>query len=80
MGMGKSLTTLVFIGKTLSDAHQWVTRNNALPKGSLPGTPCRATLIVVPQQCRIRITFLRDITICLLATVLINVWKGEVDG
>ncbi|KAJ5405768.1 helicase [Penicillium sp. CMV-2018d] len=51
MGMGKSLTTLVLIGKTTRDAHQWAAHSDTLPKSSLAGKPCRATLLIVPQQC-----------------------------
>ncbi|KUM63746.1 hypothetical protein ACN42_g3353 [Penicillium freii] len=51
MGMGKSLTTLVLIGKTTRDAHQWAAYSDTLPTSSLAGKPCRATLLIVPQQC-----------------------------
>lgn len=51
MGMGKSLTTLVLIGKTTRDARQWAAHSDTLPKSALAGKPCRATLLIVPQQC-----------------------------
>ncbi|CAI7571851.1 unnamed protein product [Penicillium bialowiezense] len=51
MGMGKSLTTLVLIRNTAGAARGWAAQSSTLPKTSLAGTPCRATLIVVPQQC-----------------------------
>ncbi|KAJ6086757.1 helicase [Penicillium canescens] len=35
MGMGKSLTTLVLIGKTTRDARQWAAHSDTLPKSSL---------------------------------------------
>jgi hypothetical protein len=49
MGMGKSLTTLVLISKTMPDARLWVEHQNHLrgDTGTLAEKPCRATLVVV---------------------------------
>ncbi|KAL2808194.1 SNF2 family N-terminal domain-containing protein [Aspergillus granulosus] len=43
-GMGKSLTTLVLIGKTMPDAKEWVSHQNHLQGVTLVEKPCRATL------------------------------------
>jgi SNF2 family DNA or RNA helicase len=53
MGMGKSLTTLMLVGKTTKDARQWAAHSSTLPETSLAGKPCRATLLIVPQQCTV---------------------------
>lgn len=50
MGMGKSLTTLVLMAKTLREARQWVEGVKALPGASLAETPTRATLVIVPSR------------------------------
>ncbi|OOO13417.1 SNF2-related protein [Aspergillus oryzae] len=50
MGMGKSLTTLVLMAKTLQEARQWVEHAKALPGASLAETPTRATLVIVPSR------------------------------
>ncbi|KAE8323577.1 SNF2 family N-terminal domain-containing protein [Aspergillus sergii] len=50
MGMGKSLTTLVLMAKTLREARQWVEDAKALPGASLAETPTRATLVIVPSR------------------------------
>ncbi|KAJ0423898.1 SNF2 family N-terminal domain-containing protein [Aspergillus carlsbadensis] len=64
MGMGKSLTTLVLIGKTMPDAQLWVQHQNHLQGDTAGATlaekPCRATLVVVPSR------------------VLINTWEREI--
>ncbi|KAL2798852.1 SNF2 family N-terminal domain-containing protein [Aspergillus keveii] len=62
MGMGKSLTTLVLISKTMPDARLWVEHQNHLrgDTGTLAEKPCRATLVVVPSR------------------VLINTWEREI--
>lgn len=49
MGMGKSLTTLALIAKTLKDGHQWV-QEQKVPEGDiLVKRPHRATLVIVPS-------------------------------
>jgi hypothetical protein len=50
MGMGKTLTILALIGKTMGDASQWVERKKHLQDSSLAETPCRATLVIVPSH------------------------------
>ncbi|KAE8382709.1 P-loop containing nucleoside triphosphate hydrolase protein [Aspergillus bertholletiae] len=50
MGMGKSLTTLVLIAKTLREAGQWVEDTKSLSGTSLAEMPTRATLVVVPSH------------------------------
>lgn len=50
--MGKSLTTLVLIGKTMREARQWVEEEKALPDAALSEKPCRATLVIVPSRGR----------------------------
>ncbi|KAL2837867.1 SNF2 family N-terminal domain-containing protein [Aspergillus pseudodeflectus] len=60
MGMGKSLTTLVLIGKTMPDAHQWVQHQNHLQGVTLAEKPCRATLVVVPSRVLIN-TWIKEI-------------------
>ncbi|KAF5860074.1 hypothetical protein ETB97_002035 [Aspergillus alliaceus] len=50
MGMGKSLTTLVVIAKTLKDARQWADNKKAFPGASLAETPTRETLVIVPSR------------------------------
>ncbi|KAL4944056.1 hypothetical protein BDV06DRAFT_233907 [Aspergillus oleicola] len=50
MGMGKSLTMLVLVGKTLREAHVWAEQMKRLPDAALAETPCRATLVIVPSR------------------------------
>ncbi|KAI9376650.1 SNF2 family N-terminal domain-containing protein [Aspergillus egyptiacus] len=50
MGMGKSLTTLVLVGKTLGEAYQWAEERRRLLNSSFSETPCRATLVIVPSR------------------------------
>lgn len=52
MGMGKSLTMLVLIRKTMRDARQWAEEEKALPDAALSERPCRATLVIVPSRGR----------------------------
>lgn len=51
MGMGKSLITLVLVVKTAKDAREWEARSRISPSIHLVEKPCRATLVVVHQQC-----------------------------
>ncbi|KAL4918898.1 SNF2 family N-terminal domain-containing protein [Aspergillus aurantiobrunneus] len=60
MGMGKSLTMLVLIGKTIKEARQWVEYRKGLPDAALAETPCQATLVVVPSRVLIN-TWMREI-------------------
>jgi hypothetical protein len=47
--MGKSLTTLALIGKTLMDGRKWV-EGQEVSQGGIPAKqPTRATLVVVPS-------------------------------
>lgn len=50
MGMGKSLTTLVLIEKTLSDALKWAEENKTQSNDILAKRYCRATLVIVPSH------------------------------
>ncbi|KAL3477940.1 SNF2 family N-terminal domain-containing protein [Aspergillus californicus] len=60
MGMGKSLTTLVLIGKTMRDARHWVDYRKRSQDAALAETPCRATLVIVPSRVLIN-TWVREI-------------------
>jgi hypothetical protein len=77
MGMGKSLTTLVLIGKTMPDAHQWVQHQNHLQGVTLAEKPCRATLVVVPSRGKRNTSKYR---VRANLVVLINTWIKEIDG
>ncbi|EED22940.1 helicase, putative [Talaromyces stipitatus ATCC 10500] len=50
MGMGKSLTTLVLIEKTLDDARQWAEVQKTHPEDTMAKRRCRATLVIVPSD------------------------------
>jgi SNF2 family DNA or RNA helicase len=50
MGMGKSLTTLVLIEKTLSDALQWAEERKTQSDDMMVKQHCRATLVIVPSH------------------------------
>jgi SWI/SNF-related matrix-associated actin-dependent regulator of chromatin subfamily A3 len=50
MGMGKSLTTLVLIEKTLSDALKWAEECKTQPDDMTVKRHCRATLVIVPSH------------------------------
>lgn len=76
MGMGKSLTTLVLIGKTTGDARQWAAHSDTLPKSSLAGKPCRATLLVVPQQLLINV-WAREIDNHLKGSLKMMIYHGR---
>ncbi|KAH8689021.1 putative helicase [Talaromyces proteolyticus] len=49
MGMGKTLTTLVLIGRTLNDSYSWVSGRKNHIEGPFCKKPCHATLIIVPS-------------------------------
>jgi len=49
MGMGKSLSTLALITKTLDDAADWVEEKKTNPEPHSRLKPCKATLVVVPS-------------------------------
>jgi SNF2 family DNA or RNA helicase len=49
MGMGKSLSTLALITKTLDRAVDWVAEKKANPDPHSRQKPCRATLVIVPS-------------------------------
>ncbi|KAL4899990.1 hypothetical protein BDW74DRAFT_162480 [Aspergillus multicolor] len=55
MGMGKSLTMLVLIGKTMHDAREWVGYRKRLADAALSESPCRATLVIVPSRVLINV-------------------------
>uniref|UniRef100_A0A093VGA7 Putative SWI/SNF-related matrix-associated actin-dependent regulator of chromatin subfamily A member 3-like 1 n=1 Tax=Talaromyces marneffei PM1 TaxID=1077442 RepID=A0A093VGA7_TALMA len=50
MGMGKSLTTLVLIEKTLSDALKWAEERKTQSDDLMAKRHCRATLVIVPSH------------------------------
>lgn len=50
MGMGKSLTTLVLIEKTLSDAVKWAEERKTQSDDMMAKRHCRATLVIVPSH------------------------------
>lgn len=52
MGMGKSLSTLALITKTLDKADDWVMEKNDNPENQNRQKACRATLILVPSACK----------------------------
>jgi hypothetical protein len=58
MGMGKSLSILSLITKTLEDAHSWAAnQNTSLPDGiSAMKRFSRATLVVVSSACKFSAT------------------------
>lgn len=76
MGMGKSLTTLVLIAKTLKDARQWADNKKAFPGASLAETPTRATLVIVPSRVLIN-TWVREIDEHLNAGMKIMKYHGR---
>lgn len=49
MGMGKSLSTLALITKTLDNARDWALEKKANPDSNTRQKPCIATLVVVPS-------------------------------
>jgi SWI/SNF-related matrix-associated actin-dependent regulator of chromatin subfamily A3 len=51
--MGKSLSTLALITKTLDDAADWVEEKKANPEPHIRQKPCRATLVVVPSASKL---------------------------
>lgn len=52
MGMGKSLSTLALITKTLDKAYDWVMEKKANPENHNRQKACRATLVLVPSASR----------------------------
>lgn len=52
MGMGKSLSTLALITKTLEEANTWVMEKKANLESNTRQQACRATLIIVPSASR----------------------------
>ncbi|KAL3466537.1 SNF2 family N-terminal domain-containing protein [Aspergillus heterothallicus] len=76
MGMGKSLTTLVLIGKTMPDAKEWVRHQNHLQGVTLAEKPCRATLVVVPSRVLIN-TWVREIDSHLNASLKVLIYHGR---
>lgn len=49
MEMGKSLSSLALITKTLDKAYDWVMEKKANPEDYKRQTACRATLVLVPS-------------------------------
>ena len=52
MGMGKSLSTLALITKTLDKAYDWVIEKKANLESHNRQRACRATLVLVPSASR----------------------------
>ena len=52
MGMGKSLSTLALITKTLDKAYDWVMEKKANLENHNRQKACRATLVLVPSASR----------------------------
>ncbi|KAL4871331.1 hypothetical protein BDV12DRAFT_164112 [Aspergillus spectabilis] len=76
MGMGKSLTMLVLIAKTMGYARQWVEQRKTLPDAALTETPCRATLVVVPSRVLIN-TWVREVESHLKGSLKILLYHGR---
>ncbi|KAL2845415.1 SNF2 family N-terminal domain-containing protein [Aspergillus pseudoustus] len=76
MGMGKSLTTLVLIGKTMPGAKEWVSHQTHLQGIILAEKPCRATLVVVPSRVLIN-TWVREIDNHLNASLKVLIYHGR---
>ncbi len=82
MGMGKSLSILALITKTMEDAFQWISKqsNGIIPDGGhRRNSPSRATLVIVPSASKslprsseLRSKLLRNFV------VLINEWLNEI--
>ena len=52
MGMGKSLSTLALITKTLDKAYDWVIEKKANQENHNRQKACRATLVLIPSASR----------------------------
>jgi SWI/SNF-related matrix-associated actin-dependent regulator of chromatin subfamily A3 len=52
MGMGKSLSALALITKTLDKAYDWATEKKTNPDSYDRHKACRATLVLVPSASR----------------------------
>ncbi|KAL5335300.1 SNF2 family N-terminal domain-containing protein [Aspergillus crustosus] len=76
MGMGKSLTTLVLIAKTMKDAHEWVKERQQLPDSGILEKPCQATLVVVPSRVLIN-TWVREVERHLKGSLKILIYHGR---
>ncbi|KAL4786745.1 SNF2 family N-terminal domain-containing protein [Aspergillus varians] len=76
MGMGKSLTMLVLIGKSMKEAYQWAEYSKSLPDAALAETPCRATLVVVPSRVLIN-TWVREIESHLKGSMKVLLYHGR---
>jgi SWI/SNF-related matrix-associated actin-dependent regulator of chromatin subfamily A3 len=80
MGMGKSLSTLALITKTLDKAYDWVMEKEVNPENHNRQKACRATLVLVPSAsrstCGFQVLYDKLLTYYL---VLINEWFHEID-
>ncbi len=52
MGMGKTLSTLALITKTIDKAYDWAVEKKANPETHSRQKACRATLVLVPSASR----------------------------
>ncbi|KAL4796131.1 SNF2 family N-terminal domain-containing protein [Aspergillus venezuelensis] len=76
MGMGKSLTMLVLVEKTLREAGVWAEQKKRLPDAALTETPCRATLVIVPSRVLIN-TWDREIRTHLKGSMKVLLYHGR---
>lgn len=61
MGMGKSLSILALVMKTLDNGVEWATEKNAEHKGRRAVQYSRSTLVVVSAACKFRIELWSEI-------------------
>jgi hypothetical protein len=73
MGMGKSLSILSLVARTLDSSAAWTGEDHALADHPNPKRRMRATLIVVSSARKLNFIFKDEIT----STVLINEWINE---
>jgi hypothetical protein len=62
MGMGKSLSILALVMKTLDNGQEWADQKNAEHKGRKTTRFSRSTLVVVSAACEFGFSQLSDIT------------------
>ncbi|KAL4928301.1 SNF2 family N-terminal domain-containing protein [Aspergillus undulatus] len=76
MGMGKSLTMLVLVGRTIREARHWADQCKRLPDAALAETPCRATLVIVPSRVLIN-TWMREVENHLNGSLKVLLYHGR---
>lgn len=62
MGMGKTLSILSLVTKTIEDAHEWISKDTADVADSVLPLKKRtaATLVIVPSACGLRCQHTRE--------------------